>query len=97
MKTTTNEFIANPDKDETVVAHTERFDGLLDHNAELRNTGQHGSKDMKHVANIPGIMIEKYCLDNGVGWDEFFQEQKHMKALLNDPAMAYFRIAPGQV
>jgi len=95
--TLTNKVMAHPDKDATVIVHTERFDGLLDNNAELRATQQYGSKDMRHVAEIPGIMIEDYCFRTGMSWAEFFAEQKHMKALLNDPAMAYFRIAPGRV
>ena len=91
------QVISHPDKDQTVIVHTERFDGLLDHVAELRNTGKHGSKEMRHVAEIPGIMIEDYCYKIGISFEEFFAEQKHMKALLNDPAMAYFRVAPGKV
>jgi hypothetical protein len=97
MKAT--EFITNPDKDETVVTHTERFDGLLELNAEMRNTGQYFDDPNygKHVANIPGIIIEGYCLRNGVSWAEFFADQKHIKAILNDPQFAYFRVAPGKV
>lgn len=93
----TTEFIAHPDKDETVVVHTARFDGLLDHNAELRATQQYGDKDMRHVANIPGIVIEQYCFLRGVSWQDFFRDPKHIKAICNDPDMAYFRVAPGEV
>lgn len=93
----TQKVFSDPDQDRTIVAHTERFDGLLDHVAELRNSGQHGSKEMRHVAEIPGIMIEDYCYKKGISFPEFFAEQKHMKALLNDPTLAYFRVAPGQV
>lgn len=93
----THQVISNPDKDETIIVHTEHFDGLLDHVAELRNSGQHGSKEMRHVAEIPGIMIDDYCHKLGISFQEFFAEQKHMKALLNDPALAYFRVAPGKV
>lgn len=93
----TTEYLHNPDRDETVVAHTERFDGLLDHNAELRATQQYGEADMRHVANIPGIIIEQYCLTTGVSWAEFFADNKHIKTILNDPQFAYFRVAPGRV
>lgn len=93
----TTDFIANPDKDETVVVHTARFDGLLDHNAELRATRQFGDKDMKHVANIPGIVIEAYCFRIGITWQEFFRDPKHVKSICNDPDMSFFRVAPGKV
>ncbi len=95
--TTTTQFIADPDRDQTIIAHTERFDGLLDHNAELRATQQFGDKEMRHVANIPGIIIEAYCFQTGVSWSEFWSDQKHMKVILNDPQFSLFRIHPGRV
>lgn len=91
------EFIDNPDKDEIIIAHTVTFDGLIDMNKKLANEGLHGSKDMRHVAEIPGVIIEQYCFQRGVSWAEFWQDSKHIKAILNDPDMAYFRIAPGRV
>jgi hypothetical protein len=94
---TTTEFIANPDKDETVVVHTERFDGLVDMVKALSNEGFHGTKEMRHVAEIPGIIIEQYCFQTGVSWAEFFADPKHIKAICNDPAFAYLRVAPGRV
>jgi hypothetical protein len=95
--TTKTEFIADPDSDRTIIAHTENFDGLIDHNKALQNEGHHGTKDMKHVANIPGIVIEQYCFMRGVSWAEFWADNKHIKTILNDPDMAYFRVAPGKV
>lgn len=91
------EFISNPDKDETIIVHTARFDGLVDHNKALQNEGLHGSKEMKHVANIPGIVIEQYCFTKGVSWQEFWADKKHIKNILNDPELAYFRVAPGKI
>ena len=94
---TTTEFISHPDKDETVVAHTERFDGLLDTVKSMHNEGMHGEKDMKLMAVIPGILIEQYCYINHISWAEFFADQKHIKALCNDPDNKYWRVAPGRV
>lgn len=91
------EFIANPDKDETVIVHTETFDGLVDITKAMANEGLHGSKEMRHVANIPGIIIEQYCFTHGVSWAEFWTDNKHIKAICNDPAFAYLRVAPGEV
>lgn len=97
MNNTRTEYLSDPDQDRTIIVHTEDFTGLLDHNQRLQNEGIHGSKDMRHVANVPGIVIEHYCYTTGVSWAEFFQEPKHIKALLNDPAWAYLRVAPGKV
>lgn len=95
----TTKFIDNPDHDGFVVAHTERFDGLVDLVTSMRNEGVqlHGSAEMKHVAEIPGIIIEQYCFQNGVKWDEFWADAKHIKRICNDPDLSYFRVAPGRV
>lgn len=94
---TTTEFISDPDSDRTVVAHTERFDGLVDTVKAMANEGMHGSKEMKLMAVVPGIIIEQYCFMTGISWAEFFADKKHIKALCNDPAFAYLRVAPGEV
>lgn len=93
------EFVSHPDKDETVIVQTERFDGLLDMNAELRNTGEYFNDPNlgRLVANIPGSIIDAYCYRLGITFQEFNADQKHIRAILNDPQFAYFRVAPGRV
>lgn len=91
------EFISNPDKDETIIVRTETFDGLLDYNKALRNEGFVGSKEMHHVANIPGTLIEHYCNQTGITWAEFWADKKHIKSMLNDPDLSGFRVKLGQV
>lgn len=95
--TSWNEYLSNPDKDETVIAHTERFDGLIDVVGALRNEGHHGDREMRLMAVMPGIVLEQYCYMNGVQWGELFQDPKHVKRICNDPDLAYFRVAPGVV
>ena len=36
----------------------------------MHNAGLHGSSEMKLAARIPRIMIEKYCNDNGITFQE---------------------------
>jgi hypothetical protein len=97
----TTKFIDNPDRpDEFVVAHTARFDGLVDLVGKMRNENVRffgNSTEMRHVAEIPGILIEQYCFNNGVSWAEFWADSKHIKQMCNDPDLAYFRVAPGRV
>lgn len=61
------------------------------------NEGRTGSGEMKHAAKIPYVMIEKYCNDHHILFSEFMANREHMKRVLNDPAMAHFRIWKGQV
>lgn len=59
--------------------------------------GQHGNKEMKFAASIPYVICEKYCNDNGIEFSEFMGNPAHMRAVLNDPALAHFRIWPGRI
>lgn len=94
---TFTDFVSNPDKDETVIVRTENFTGLLDHNQRLQNEGIHGSKEWRHVGNVPAIVIEHFCKVEGIGWAEFWSDQKWIKKLLNDPDFSLLRVAPGRV
>ena len=61
----------------------------------LHNEGFTGSSDMRHVASVPMVLIEKYCNDNGVSFADFASSQDHKKRLLADPALSHFRIWKG--
>lgn len=60
------------------------------------NEGYHGpAKDFKLRASIPAIVVESYCQINQITLREFFQNREHVRRIVNDPAFADFRIAPG--
>ena len=63
----------------------------------MHNEGLHGSADWKYAGAVPSVMIEKYCNDNGITLHEFSASQDHKKRLLNDPAIAHFRIWKGRI
>ena len=80
--------------------HEERMDNLravADHCAGLRGMGATGSKDMKHVARVPEIIVMKYINDNGITWAEFMRDPKHADRMLADPALQAFRVWEGRV
>lgn len=56
-----------------------------------------GSKDMRLAASIPVVLVEKYLNDNGITLQELGRSQEHQKRLLNDPALAHFRIWKGRI
>ncbi len=70
---------------------------VADHCANLRAIGDTGSKDMKLAASVPGIFIQKYLNDHGVTFAEFMRTPQHVDRLLNDPALAHFRVWQGRV
>lgn len=59
--------------------------------------GLHGSSEMRHVAKIPNVIIEKYCNERGVSFAEVIGDPAHMRRIVNDPDNAMFRIWPGKI
>jgi hypothetical protein len=63
----------------------------------LHNEGYHGSDDFKHAASIPMVFIEDYCNRNNLLMHDFMVNHEHQKRMLNDPALAHFRIWKGRL
>lgn len=61
------------------------------------NEGNHGSADMKFAMRIGPVMIEKYINETGITYEEFMSEECHIRAILNNPEYADFRIWKGAV
>lgn len=70
---------------------------IAEHTKALHNEGLHGSSDMKHAASIPMVFIEDYCNRNNLLFSEFIQNKEHMRRLVNDPALAHFRVWRGRI
>jgi hypothetical protein len=63
----------------------------------MHNIGHHGSNDMRLAATVPMVMIEKYCNNNGITYQEFASGQEHKNRLLGDPALSHFRVWKGKI
>ena len=70
---------------------------ILDFAHDLRAAGQVGSNEMRHAASMPFVLVEAYCNDRGITYEEFAQNPVHQRAMLNDPALRAFRIWEGRV
>ena len=79
-----------------LVHHTEWFPGLLDAIKHKRNTGQYGHKDLPVLAEVPGVVIEQWCIDQRVTFDQFTRDPKLKAQFLNDPANSLFRVKGGR-
>jgi len=62
-----------------------------------RVAGDVGSPEMRHAASIPMVLVEAYCNDRGITFDHFMTDPAHIRSMLNDPALAEFRIWRGRV
>jgi hypothetical protein len=69
----------------------------LDDCARLRDTGQTGHREMRHLAQIPAWVVHRWLHDHGIAFKEFMRDTTISSRMLNDPALAGFRIAQGTV
>lgn len=56
-----------------------------------------GSKDVKHAASFPIVVIEQYLNRTGITFAEFLCNKIHVKNMLNDKSLQGFRIWQGAV
>lgn len=63
----------------------------------MQAAGLHGSRDMRLAASVPAVLVERYCNQAGIDMAEFNSSKDHKRRLLNDPALAAFRIWPGRI
>ena len=78
------------------IIKTEDVTAILEDAKGRSNSGQHGSREMRHAATFPPTVVEKYCLDKGITFHEWMANPIHARAMLNDPALADFRIWKGR-
>lgn len=80
-----------------IYGSSQNVGGIL-HDAQARHKeGLHGTGEMKHAARIPFVVIEKYCNDRNITFNEFMGNKDHIKSVVNDPSLKAFRIWPGAV
>jgi len=69
--------------------------------AELCKTQQRegvtGTSEMKLAARIPDVMVTAYCNNNNITFSEFINNREHVRRIVNDPAMAHFRVWQGRI
>lgn len=70
---------------------------IAEYTKARHNAGEHGSSEMRLAASLPMVLIEKYCNDKGITFDEWMREKSHVRAMLSDPALSHFRVWGGRV
>lgn len=70
---------------------------IVEHTKALHSIGDGNGKELKFAASIPLLFIEKYLADNNITMYEFSGNADHKKRLLNDPALAHFRVWKGRI
>ena len=77
---------------------TQDCDPIAEYTKAMHNAGFTGpSSDMKLAASVPFVLVEKYLNDNHLTMAEFARDSTHKKRLLEDPALAHFRVWKGRL
>lgn len=53
--------------------------------------------DLVPAAEYPPVIVELYCRKNGISFNEFIVDRKHVRNMLVDPDLSKFRIWKGKV
>ncbi len=69
---------------------------IAEHATRLRLEGVHGDSEMRHAARFPAVIVERYCNDRGITFEEWMRDKSHVRTMLNDPALAAFRVWEGK-
>jgi hypothetical protein len=51
---------------------------------------------MRHAARFPMVVVERYCNEKGITFEEWMSNPEHAKAMLNDSALSAFRVWEGR-
>ena len=70
---------------------------ILERTKTLHSEGMHGSSEMRLAASIPVVVVEKWCNDNGVSYQELSRSPELKRRMLNDPSLGLFRVWKGRV
>jgi hypothetical protein len=73
--------------------------GILRANQFERSNQQMGHKSevFNKVANIPYVAVTAWCKAQGLKYEEFFQDNKHLKRFLNDSDNKAWRTRTGKI
>ena len=62
-----------------------------------RVAGDVGSGEMRHAASLPMVVVEAFCNDQKITFEEFMRDPKYVNQMLNAPELRAFRIWEGRV
>lgn len=93
------ETIIHRHLDEIAVERRGDAKGVAELTKKMHNEGWGStpSGDMKYAASIPDVIIEKYCNDHQITFEELMSNPDHARRMLNDPDLAAFRVWKGRV
>lgn len=81
--------------DRLIISATQDCTPIAERAKALHNAGVYGSSEMRHVASLPRVIVEKYMNETGVSFAEVMSDMKHIKRICENPDNGAFRIWKG--
>lgn len=93
------EFVHDEGENHTFIHTTQDVAPYFDANQEFRTSGSDGysqSRAFKHIATVPHIIADKWCIEDGITRVQFNrmpgkEKAAYIKRKLNNPDYAYMR------
>jgi len=77
------------------IMRTQDCTAIAEYAKAQHNGGYHGTSEVKHAARLPLVIVEQYCNDNGVSFEQFMKDPVHIRRIVKDPKNDAFRIWKG--
>jgi len=84
-------------EDRLTVKREQEVKPLIERNKVLAEAPPYVEGLGYYAGSIPAIVIEGYCNENNVTFQDFMSDPKHINRILNDPDYKKFRIWQGKV
>lgn len=79
------------------IQRTQDVEPIVNYTREMQAVGAGNAADLKHAAEIPMIFVEQYLSRTGISFADFCAAPDHIRSVVNDPALAAFRVWKGRV
>ena len=97
----TTTFHYDEDGDKSIIETTQDVEPILEANKAMQadGDGYTPSRDLKHIASIPLVIVQKWMEEDGVNFLALGKPEKraYLRRKLNDPEYLYLRTSPGKL
>ena len=77
------------------IVRTQDCTAIAEYAKAQHNGGYTGTSEVKHAARLPLVIVEQYCNDSGISFEEFMKNPVHVARCVKDPKNDAFRIWKG--
>lgn len=87
------------ENDRLYIERVQDVEPYLEHLAKIRQVSDGVSKsgDLRYAGTIPDVIVEKYCNEQRITYEEFIKNPEHHRRILNNPDFSKLRVWRGKL